>query len=313
MNGIELGDERLALVVARLGAPSFCENGLLIYRGDCVELMSRLPPQIVDLTVTSPPYNIGKEYEEVRDLDDYIAWSEKWIGNVHRVTGPAGAFWLNLGYVSVDQRAKAIPLPYLLWQKIPFFLLQEVVWNYGAGVACKRMFSPRNEKFLWYVKDMDRYTFNLDEVRDPNVKYPNSKKNGRIRCNPHGKNPTDVWQIPKVTSGENRSSQERTPHPAQFPAAVIERIILACSEPGDLVLDPFMGSGTVAQVALATGRTVVGFEIEERYVGICRSRIGSFLEKRKADAAQGLLSFPEGARLPASRVRPPDQAELVAL
>jgi adenine-specific DNA-methyltransferase len=303
----------LGLVEGALGEPAYREDGLLIYRGDCIDLMSRLPAQLVNLTVTSPPYNIGKEYEQVRDLDEYIAWCERWIHAVHRLTTSAGAFWLNLGYVSIDNQAKAVPLPYLLWQKVPFFLLQEVVWNYGAGVACKRMFSPRNEKFLWYVKDKERYTFNLDHVRDPNVKYPNSKKNGRIRCNPNGKNPTDVWQIPKVTSGENRSSKERTPHPAQFPVAVIERIILACSNPGDLVLDPFMGSGTVAQVALATGRRVVGFEIEERYIGICRSRIQSHLEKCRAEAAQGLLGFTGDIRRPVLPLRRQDQVELVAL
>lgn len=313
MNEAEQKTACLDAVQSALGAPAYREDGLSVYQGDCVDMMSRLPPGIVNLTVTSPPYNIGKEYEEVRDLDDYIAWSEQWIRCVHRLTHETGAFWLNLGYVSIDNRAKAIPLPYLLWQKVPFFLIQEVVWNYGAGVACKRMFSPRNEKFLWYVKNRDQYTFNLDRVRDPNVKYPNSRKNGRIRCNPNGKNPSDVWQIPKVTSGENRSSKERTPHPAQFPLAVIERIILACSNPGDVVLDPFMGSGTVAQVALAVGRLVVGFEIENRYIGICRSRIAAFLDKRRAEAAQGLLSFAAGTQQPVLPLRRPDQAELVAL
>ena len=89
-----------------------------------------------------------------------------------------GAFWLNLGYISIEDKAHAIPLPYLLWDKIPFYLMQEVVWNYGAGVSCRKSFSPRNEKFLWYVKDQGSYTFNLDDVRDPNVKYPNQKKGG---------------------------------------------------------------------------------------------------------------------------------------
>jgi adenine-specific DNA-methyltransferase len=127
------------------------------------------------------------------------------------------------GYLSVPSRTKAIPIPYLLWDRVPFYLIQEIVWNYGSGVAGSKLFSPRNEKFLWYVKDYENYTFNLDEVRDPNVKYPNQKKNGKIKVNPKGKNPTDVWEFPKVTSGKNRSSKERTDHPAQFPVAVIER------------------------------------------------------------------------------------------
>ena len=74
-----------------------------------------------------------------------------------------GAFWLNLGYLSIRDRAKAIPISYLLWDKVPFYLIQEVVWNYGAGVAGSKFFSPRNQKFLWYVKNQYKYTFNLDE------------------------------------------------------------------------------------------------------------------------------------------------------
>ena len=190
--------------------------------------MDHLPSEVVDLTITSPPYNIGKEYETNVPLTDYLDWSEQWIRKVNRLSKPFSALWLNLGYFEVPGRGRAVPIAYLLWDRIPFFLLQEVVWNYGAGVATKRMFSPRNEKFLWLVKSPDRYTFNLDEVRDPDVKYPNQRKNGKLRVNQLGKNPTDVWQFPKVTTGQGmtgrRASSERTKHPAQFPVAVIERI-----------------------------------------------------------------------------------------
>ena len=102
--------------------------------------------------------------------------------------------------------------------------MQEIVWKYGAGVSAKRRLSPRNEKWLFYVKNPDDYTFNLNEIRDPNVKYPNQKKNGKFRCNPLGKNPSDVWEFPKVTTGSNRSSKERTGHPAQFPLSVVLRV-----------------------------------------------------------------------------------------
>jgi adenine-specific DNA-methyltransferase len=139
------------------------------------------------------------------------------------------------------------------------------------------------------VKDPSRYTFNLDDVRDPNVKYPNQKKNGKLKCNPLGKNPTDVWQFPKVTSGKDRSSTERTPHPAQFPVAVIERIVKACSMAGDLVFDPFLGSGTVADVALRCGRPVLGVEISEACVDIARKRIEQSIRAMKAVDAQGRL------------------------
>jgi adenine-specific DNA-methyltransferase len=282
------------LVEQTLGAPYFEAPGVRLYCGDCLDLLKRLPNDSLDLTVTSPPYNIGKEYEALRDVDDYIDWCAKWVSEIFRTTGRRGAFWLNLGYLQLPSRANAIPIPYLLWDRVPFFLVQEVVWNYGAGVACRLSFSPRNEKFLWYVKNADDYTFNLDDVRDPDVKYPNQKKNGKLKCNPLGKNPSDVWQFPKVTSGANRSSVERTPHPAQFPTAVIDRIIKACSNAGDLVLDPFMGSGTVAVASVENGRCVLGFERESRYVDIAAQRIeGWFDNKRIAEAQSELFGVQE--------------------
>lgn len=258
----------------------------MLYRGNCLELLDGMPADSVSLTITSPPYNIGKEYERPMPLADYLDWSERWISKVHRVTAPRGAFWLNLGYVQVSGRARAIPLPYLLWSRIPFFLIQEIVWNYGAGVAARRMFSPRNEKWLWYVKDNSDYAFNLDAVRDPNVKYPKQRKNGRLRVNQAGKNPTDVWAIPKVTTGEGRTgrraSPERTAHPAQFPLAVVKRIALACSNAGEMLLDPFAGSSTTLVAALATGRECVGFEINPRYVEVSKRRLQHALRLREA-------------------------------
>ncbi len=260
-----------------LGKPFFEAPNCLIYHQDCLEGMRLLNYELIDLTITSPPYNIGKEYERVLSLSDYITWCETWIYEVYRLTKPNGTFWLNLGYTSLPDTAKAIPLPYLLWSVIPFFLMQEIVWNYGAGVAGKKFFSPRNEKFLWFVKNQEEYIFNLDAVRDPNVKYPNQKKNGKIKVNPLGKNPTDVWQFPKVTSGKNRSSTERTAHPAQFPIAVIDRIIRASSNVGQTILDPFMGSGTCAEVALRNQRAIIGFEINPMYCEVIANRLESLM------------------------------------
>lgn len=225
------------------------------------------------LTVTSPPYNIGKEYESPLPLDEYVGWCGRWMTEVHRVTVADGAFWLNVGYLEVPGRARALPLPYLLWDKSPFYLLQEVVWNYGAGVAARKALSPRNEKLLWYVKDADHYTFNLDAIRDPDVKYPNQKKNGKLRCNTLGKNPSDVWQIAKVTSGTDRASPERSTHPAQFPLDLVDRVVLGCSNPGEVVMDPFIGSGTTAVSCLRHGRRVIGFELSPAYCRVAADRI----------------------------------------
>ncbi len=272
-----------------LGQPIYEDENILIYHGDSLELMNYIPEESLPLTVTSPPYNIGKEYESVLELDDYIEWIAKWINQLYRCTLPDGSFWLNLGYLSIPNQAKAIPIPYLIWDKVPFYLIQEIVWNYSAGVAGKLFFSPRNEKFLWYVKDPKNYIFNLDDIRDPNVKYPNQKKNGKLKCNTKGKNPTDVWQIPKVTSGKNRSSKERTPHPAQFPVQLVNRIILASSHINDIVFDPFLGSGSTAEAAIKSGRKVIGFEINKNYINIAIERIKNVYSDENHTIKQGNL------------------------
>lgn len=257
--------------------PAFKTSLVEIYQGDCEQLIPAMDEK-PSLVVTSPPYNIGKEYEDIATVDSYISWCSRWMNLLYENTSDSASFWLNLGYFSVDGKGKNVPISYLLWDKSPFFLLQEVVWNYGAGVAAKKYFSPRNEKFMWFVKDESSYTFELDRVRDKNVKYPNQKKNGILKCNPLGKNPTDVWQFPKVTSGANRSSVERTAHPAQFPEKVIERIVLACSNEGDLVLDPFMGSGTTAAVCQRLNRRCIGFELRNDYVDIVAERVTAQIE-----------------------------------
>lgn len=276
----------LSNLIHQLGEPYFQADRCLIYHRDCLEGLALLPDQSIHLTLTSPPYNIGKEYEKSLPLDKYLDWCEQWIAEIYRIADPSGSFWLNLGYLSIRDRAKAIPIPYLLWNRVPFYLIQEIIWHYGAGVAGSKFFSPRNEKFLWYVKNPENYTFNLDEVRDPNVKYPNQKKNGKIKVNLKGKNPTDVWDFPKVTSGKNRASKERTSHPAQFPVAVIERIIKASSNPNEIILDPFMGSGTTGLVALDLGRPVIGFEVREDYCEIAANRIENFLKNKEQSHAQ---------------------------
>lgn len=274
---------RLDEIREALGEPAYDRHGVMLYQGDCVDLLEDLPPGLVDLTVTSPPYNIGKEYEARLGVEEYLDWCERWISGVYSATAYGGAFWLNLGYMPLPTRARAIPIPYLLWDRVPFYLVQEIVWHYGAGVAARRAYSPRNEKFLWYARDENDFYFDLDAVRDPDIKYPNQFKNGKRKVNLAGKNPSDVWIFPKVTSGKNRSSRERTPHPAQFPIAVIERIVKGGSPSKALVLDPFMGSGTTAEAALTLGRPVVGIELNPDYIEIAIER----LERAAAAIATG--------------------------
>jgi adenine-specific DNA-methyltransferase len=260
-------------LTSSLGSPYYETETCMLFCGDTLLLQKEIAPEIFSAVITSPPYNIGKEYESVKPLNAYIDWSVEWISGISKLLLPDGALLLNLGYVTIENQGHAIPIPYLLWDKVPLYLNQEIVWNYSAGVACKNYLSPRNEKVLWYVKDSNNYSFNLDAIRDKNVKYPNSKRNGKLRVNTLGKNPSDVWEIAKVTTGYNRSSVERTPHPCQFPTDLIDRLVLGFTNEREAVFDPFAGSGTTFESCIKNNRFCVGFEIKSEYCEITKKRI----------------------------------------
>lgn len=274
-------------LIKKISKPYFFENDIAIFNINCedgIQAMMDIGLK-VNSTITSPPYNIGKEYEKSLPTEQYIDWLSGIINSIYSITHENGNFLLNIGYLPVENKGRAVPIAYLLWDKVNFFLNQEIVWNYGAGVACKRYLSPRNEKVLWYIKDENNYIFNLDDIRDPNVKYPNQKKNGKLRCNTLGKNPSDVWQIAKVTSGKNRASKERMPHPSQFPIDLIKRMVLGFTNRDDIVLDPFIGSGTTAVTCLELGRKCIGFEVREDYCEIIKNRIEREIELAKQKAS----------------------------
>ena len=270
----------LADLTETVGPPFYTRDGYILYHMDCTAFLGKLieSETKIDLSVTSPPYNLGMEYEKDHSLQDYLDWCQEWLNALGEVSAENSGFWLNLGYLEVPGVGKAVPISYLLWDKIPFYLQQEIVWHYPAGVACKKRFSPRNEKWLFYTKHSDDYTFNLDPVRDPNVKYPNQKRNGKFRCNPLGKNPGDVWHFPKVTGGLGRRSRERSAHPAQFPLRIIDRIVKAASNSYDTVCDPFNGSGTAGIASIANRRIFIGCDIQGKYCEIARERVENYLE-----------------------------------
>lgn len=252
----------------------------LLYQMDCVEWMKKIPSWIIDTTITSPPYNIWKEYEQKLELKNYIDWTVKYIDLIYWKTKKNWNFMFNVWYLEVEDKWLCVPIPYLIWDKTKFYMIQEIIRNYWAWVACKNRLSPRNEKIIWFTKDKDNYTFNLDPIRDPNVKYPNQKKWWKLRCNQLWKNPSDVRQIAKVTSWANRSSKERAPHPAQFPIELIDRLVKWFSNSWDLILDPFIWSWTTAEVALSNDRLVVGFELSTKYLEYAKYRIINSLREK---------------------------------
>lgn len=246
---------------------------LLLYRGDCLDLLDAMEPGSVQLVVTSPPYNLGKPYETNLDLDEYVRQQGEAIAGCVRVLRESGSICWQVGnYVS---NGKVIPLDILLY---PLFaqhglsLRNRIVWSFGHGLHASKRFSGRYEVILWFSKGGE-YTFNLDAVRVPQ-KYPGKRyfkgpKKGELSGNPLGKNPSDVWEIPNVKANH----VEKTEHPCQFPIELVERLVLALTEPGDIVLDPFMGSGTTCLAALAHGRRAAGAEILPEYYELAAERI----------------------------------------
>ncbi len=251
---------------------------VVVYPGDCLELLRTIPDESIQLVVTSPPYNIGKEYEKKLDLDKYIEQQAQVIAECVRVTSPRGSICWQVGnYV---ERGAIIPLDtvlYPVFSKFGLRMRNRIIWHFEHGLHCSRRFSGRYETIIWFTKS-DEYVFNLDAVRVPQ-KYPGKKhfkgpKAGQYSCHPLGKNPGDVWPIPNVKNNH----VEKTEHPCQFPVELIERLVLALTNEGDWVLDPFLGTGTSVIAAIRHGRRGAGAEIVPRYVELARQRIQQAME-----------------------------------
>jgi len=245
----------------------------ILFKGDCLDLLSQIPDGFVKLVVTSPPYNLGKPYENRLDLDEYLTQQRKVIEECVRTLDNQGSICWQVGNYVDD--GEIIPLDILLYPifaSLELHLRNRIVWHFGHGLHASKRFSGRYEVILWFTKG-NEYTFNLDAVRVPQ-KYPKKKhfkgpKKGQLSGNPLGKNPSDVWEIPNVKANH----VEKTIHPCQFPVELIERLVLSMTDEGDWVLDPFIGVGTAAIAALMHNRKAIGAEIVSEYVEIAKERI----------------------------------------
>lgn len=251
-------------------------NDVTLFRGDCRDLLREMPAGSVQLIVTSPPYNIGKKYERRIALADYLRREREVINACIDRLKPGGSICWQVGN-HVDD-GEVFPLDIYLH---PFFkerglrLRNRVVWHFEHGLHCSQRFSGRYETILWFTKGNARgqYFFNLDPVRVPQ-KYPGKKyfkgpKKGQPSANPLGKNPGDVWVIPNV----KHNHPEKTVHPCQFPVELVERLVLALTRPGDLVLDPYMGVGSALVAAVLNDRRAAGADVLAEYVDIAKQRI----------------------------------------
>lgn len=246
---------------------------IVLHGGDCLPFLRSLPDQAVMLVVTSPPYNVGKSYEQRTPLNHYLQRQALVIAECVRVLHPNGSLCWQVGNHVASH--EMLPLDTLLYEYFVRWGLQlrnRVVWTFDHGLNCRRRFSGRYETISWFTKT-DSYKFNLDAVR-VRQKYPGKKhykgpRRGEYSSNPNGRNPGDVWSIPNV----KHNHPEKTAHPCQFPLELVERCILAFTDPGDWVCDPYLGSGTTAAAAVLRGRRIVGAETRPDYLLIARNRV----------------------------------------
>lgn len=261
----------------------------ILHKGDALQFLEGLPSKSIALVVTSPPYNIGKPYEDPQDIQSYLSYQRQVIQQIYRVLREDGSVCWQVGnYVEKGEVYPLDILYYPLFKEVGFKLRNRIIWRFGHGLHASKRFSGRYETILWFSRS-DHYFFNLDPVRIPS-KYPGKRhykgpNKGKPSGNPLGKNPSDVWEvlvsdwdalvwdIPNVKSNH----PEKTIHPCQFPIELAERCILAMTREGDWVLDPYAGVGTTLIAALLHGRRGIAIEKESAYIEVTRQRIAAFL------------------------------------
>jgi site-specific DNA-methyltransferase (adenine-specific) len=291
-----------------------------IVNRDCLAGLACLGDGSVDLAFADPPFNIGYDYDVYHDrheADDYLAWCRRWIGELHRVLKADGTFWLAIG----DEFAAELKI--LAQREIGFACRSWVVWYYTFGVNCTKKFSRSHAHLFHFVKDPKRFTFNRGDIRVPSAR---QRVYGDGRANPNGRLPDDTWLIPPRTVESNGNStyslrpqdlpdsfqpeedtwyfprvagtfkQRAGWHGCQMPEQLLGRIIRACSNPDELVLDPFGGSGTTLAVAKKLDRRFLGFELSAEYAKKIEKRLATIEVGDELDGApEPLVSAPSTA------------------
>lgn len=271
------------------GYQAVLNNPTIIYEhGDSAEVIKRrYLKKKFDLIITSPPYNVGKEYESKLSIEKYLENQEEIIKEIVDLLSDKGSLCWQVGNF-VDKRTKEVfPLDifyYNIFKKHNLILRNRIVWHYGHGLHASARFSGRYETILWFTKS-DKYIFNLDKVRVAS-KYPGKRfykgpNKGELSGNPKGKNPSDVWtilqqdwnkevwDIPNVKANH----KEKTIHPCQYPVELVERCILALTNKNSWILDPFAGVGSTLIAAAKHSRNAIGIEKYKRYVNIGVKRL----------------------------------------
>lgn len=318
---------KIGAIVPRLyNARGMPETNQII-QGDSIKVLNDGPEGWVDLVFADPPFNIGylyHNYDDKKDVDQYVEWSEQWMSAVYRALKPNGSFYLAIG----DEFASDLAV--VARRRIGFHMRNWIIWHYTFGQQTKKKFAKSHTHILYFTKQkpdngMTNLTFNADAIR---VASARQTTYADARANPKGKLPDDTWYLrPQEASpagyfepggdvwNESRvcgTFKEREGwHGCQMPIGVLNRIILASSNPGDVVLDPFNGSGTTVVSAALLGRQYVGIDQSEEYVGFARKRLEHALRSRPEDQKSSKESAGQATVFDISKIADPTRASKV--
>ncbi|MDB5172821.1 MAG: methylase domain protein [Phycisphaerales bacterium] len=275
-----------------------------IVQGDSIKVLNEGPEGWIDLVFADPPFNIGylyHGYDDRRKAEDYLQFSRDWMAAVHRALKPNGSFYLAIG----DEYAADLCV--IARRQLGFNMRNWIIWHYTFGQQPKFKFARSHTHILYFTKNEKDFTFNADAIR---VASARQTTYGDARANPKGKLPDDVWYLRPQEAPEPLFSTESDTwnvsrvcgtfkeregwHGCQMPIGVLNRIIRSSSNPGDVVVDPFNGSGTTVVAAALLGRKYVGIDQSAEYVGFAKQRLQHSLEK----AAEAT----DSAAAPAARI-----------
>ncbi|MBF2055867.1 MAG: site-specific DNA-methyltransferase [Cyanobacterium sp. T60_A2020_053] len=263
-------------------------SDLILYHGDNKDFLSTIPDKSLSLIITSPPYNMGKEYEKNLSIEEYLVNQSSIIKEFYRILKDDGHICWQVGNYVKDGEVYPLDIYYYpIFKNFNFRLRNRIIWHFGHGLHASKRFSGRYETILWFSKT-DNYYYNLDAVRVP-AKYPGKRhykgeKKGQISGNPQGKNPSDyweivlqdwekeIWEIPNVKSNH----PEKTIHPCQYPIELVERCVLALTKENDRVFDPFAGVGSSIIASIKHKRKAIGCEQKLEYINVTIDRINKY-------------------------------------
>jgi site-specific DNA-methyltransferase (adenine-specific) len=281
-----------------------------LHPGDCLERFRYVEDASIDLVFADPPFNIGYDYDvydDRRDAGQYLDWTKAWGREVVRVLRPSGTFWLAIG----DEFAAELKC--LFHRELGLSLRNWVIWYYTFGVHCTRKFSRSHAHLFYFAKDPKEYTFNDEAIRVPSAR---QLVYADRRAHPQGRLPDDTWilrpqDVPEGFSADSDTwyfprvcgtFKERAGwHGCQMPEQLLGRIMRACSNPGDVVLDPFGGSGTTLVVAKKLGRRFLGFELSPEYAAQTQARLDATRAGQPLEGSEEPLATQSGKPTPRRR------------